>query len=614
VTDAAPDRVRLVDVLRGLTQSLPRVPGMLEAARVALRSDTQRVESIGAVLERNAAAHGGGIALRFEDLAWTHAELDARANRVARALASMGVVKRDAVAVAIDNRPALLVVVAALAKLGAVPALLNTNQRGRVLAHSMRVAGCTSAVIGAELWDAFAEVRREVDLSGPERVAWVTDRIGALGDGDGAPKTPRGPRSATDLAAVAREQSAATTPWTASVRVGDPCFYIFTSGTTGLPKASVMTHMRWVKAGYAFGRAALALTPDSCVYAPLPLYHNQALTVAWASAAVSGAALAFRPKFSASAFWDDCRRFGADAVIYIGELPRYLLNQPKGDHERDHRVRAALGNGLRADVWHPFKERFGIGEVFEIYAASEANTVFFNALNLERTVGICPTPHAIVRYDVERGEPVRNARGWMERVGVGETGLLLGKVSDRFRFDGYTDPRASEKKLLRDVFERGDVWFDSGDLLRRLGWGHAAFVDRIGDTFRWKSENVSTSEVELIVNQHPAVRESTVYGVELPGNEGRAGMVSLNVDGPAESFDFEALLSTCRRELPSYAIPLFVRVRSGLDTTGTFKHQKQRLRDEAWRCEEPVWVLWPGSDAYVRLRTGDEERIATERW
>lgn len=608
-------RIRLPDVVRGAVRSVPRVPGMAIAGAIAVRSDKGISESIGSYLERNAERYGAAPAVRFEDQVLSHAELDRRVNRVARALAEAGVASGAVVAVGLENRPEILVVVAALAKLGAVPAMLNTNQHGRVLAHSVTVAGSTWAILGAEMWEAFAEVRDEVGLSDPERVWWIADQPNACGGERHFAELPAGvPAAVRDLGAESYDRDGSPPPWTAAVRLGDPCFYIFTSGTTGLPKASVMTHMRWVKAGFAFGRAMLDLGPGDTVYTPLPLYHNQALTVAWASAAANGAAIASRRRFSTSQFFEDCRKHHAKAIVYIGEVPRYLLNAPPSDRDRDHGVRAAVGNGLRPDVWRRFQERFGIEHIFEIYAASEANTIFVNALNLERTVGVCPTPHAIVRYDVENGRPIRDAKGFMVRAKTGEAGLLLGKVSARFDFDGYTDPAASEKKLVRDVFEKGDVWYDSGDLLRKIGWGHAEFVDRVGDTFRWKSENVSTGEVEHTINQHPQVLESTVYGVEIPGNEGRAGMVTINTEVHPDAFDVDDLLERCRADLPPYAIPLFVRVRSELQTTGTFKHQKTRLREEAWNTDDPVWALWPGRDRYVRLDAETAEQVPAQRW
>lgn len=602
-------RVHLSDLARGLLGFLPRAPQGARAAVAAVRSDKKRPESIGVFLERNARTYGPALAIQFEDQTLSHRELDRRVNRTARAFARAGIGHGEAVAVLIENRPEVLVVVGALAKLGAAAALVNTHQRGDVLLHSLRAANARFAVVGAELWDAFCDVRDDAGLDA-DHTWWVADVAGACGVTPA--DTSACPVDARPLAAESAAHRDTPPPWTSAVRLGDACFYIFTSGTTGLPKASIMSHMRWVKAGHAFGGAMMALKPGETVYAPLPLYHNQALTVGWASAAVQGGCFAFRRKFSASRYWDDCRRFGAQALVYIGELPRYLMNQPPSDGDRDHSVRCAVGNGLRSDVWGPFRDRFNIPQIFEIYAASEANTIFLNALNIDRTVGFCPTPHAIVRFDNERGEPVKGEDGFLIHADIGEPGLLLGKVTERFQFDGYTDAGASEKKLMRDVFEPGDVWFNSGDLLRKIGWGHAEFVDRVGDTFRWKSENVATSEVEGAINPHPQVQECTVYGVEIPGTEGRAGMASLHVQCELDAFDFDDLLARCRAALPAYAVPLFVRLERALETTGTFKHKKTQLRDEGYACDSPVWVLWPGSDAYTRL--DDPNEVAGKRW
>jgi acyl-CoA synthetase (AMP-forming)/AMP-acid ligase II len=559
------------------------------------------VGSIGLRLEHNARHLKSAVAIRSAEETLSHGELNRRVNRTARAFARAGIRSGDAVGVLMDNRVAVFVMVGALSKLGAIAALVNTNQRGDVLTHSFTVARCAAAVVGEEHWPVFAEVSKAVKLP-PDRQFWVADSPDACGCGalDTRPEAQAPPES-VDLGEASFELNGADPVWTSAVRLGDPCFYIFTSGTTGLPKASVMTHMRWTKAGAAYGEAMLALSSDDCVYAPLPLYHNMALSVGWGSAATTGASLAIRRKFSASAYWSDCRDYGATALVYIGELPRYLLAATPGPGDRDHSVRAAVGVGLRPDLWTEFQERFGVPGIFETYAASEGNTIFLNAFNVQKTVGVCPTPHAIVKYDIENDEPVCDANGRLIRVGPGEAGLLLGKVTGRFDFDGYTDAKASEKKLIRGAFKDGDVWFNSGDLLRKVGWGHAEFVDRVGDTFRWKSENVATGEVENVINQVSWVAESTVYGVEVEGMEGRAGMVALTLC-PGAEFDSIDLGRTLSEKLPDYAIPVFVRLRSALDVTGTFKHQKTQLKKDGWdprSSADPVLVRAGGE--YVPL-------------
>jgi fatty-acyl-CoA synthase len=330
------------------------------------------------------------------------------------------------------------------------------------------------------------------------------------------------------------------------------------------------------------------------------------LTVALSSVLSSGAALALGKSFSASRFWDDVIRYDATAFVYIGEVCTYLLSQPTKDTDRKHRVRVIAGNGLRPAIWDEFTNRFGIDRVCEFYAASEGNTAFVNVLNIDKTTGICPTPVAFVEYN-ESGEPVRDKNGRVRKVKNGEPGLLLSKVSSFQPFDGYTDKQASEKKLVRDAFKEGDVWFNTGDLMRSQGFGHAAFTDRLGDTFRWKGENVATTEVEAAVSRDPQVQECTVYGVEVPGTGGRAGMVAIQLkDG--EEFEGKALANAVYDKLPAYAIPLFVRVVEELAHTSTMKSQKGDLRKQGYggvegdgeaKVEDPIYVLSGKGEGYV---------------
>ncbi len=301
---------------------------------------------------------------------------------------------------------------------------------------------------------------------------------------------------------------------------------------------------------------------------------------------------------------------GATSFVYIGEVCTYLLNQdPPKDTDRKHKVRVIAGNGLRPAIWDDFTERFGIDRVCEFYAASEGNTAFVNVLNVDKTTGICPTPVAFVEYD-ESGDPVRDKDGRVRKVANGEPGLLLSKVSNFQPFDGYTDKEATEKKLVRDAFKEGDVWFNTGDLMRSQGFGHAAFTDRLGDTFRWKGENVATTEVEAAVSTDPQVEEATVFGVEVPDTGGRAGMVAVQLK-EGQEFDGKALAKAVYDKLPGYAVPLFVRVVKELAHTSTFKSQKVDLRKEGYggssgegddddvKVEDPIYVL-SGRDEGVR--------------
>ncbi len=571
-----------------------KLPGIARGVPYILRKDKQRIQSIGTLLERNAQVHADRPALVCEDRRYTHWELDQEANRWADFYRRRGIVKGDAVAILFENRPEILFAVAGAAKLGAIAAVINTRQRRNVLAHSFGLCRAKLFVIGTELLDAFLEIRDQLEGAGPDRVFGFRDDPsdalpGTIGDGD---------------AAVA-EASTRRPPELDTVRLGDPVFYIYTSGTTGLPKASVMSHFRWVKASAAFGMIALGSRPTDVIYVSLPLYHNNALTVTWSSAVAGGSCMAISRKFSVSGFWDDIRRYQANSFCYIGELCRYLMNQPARPDDADNPVTKIIGNGLRPDIWKQFKTRFGIDEVYEFYGASEGNVVFVNALNVDCTVGMCPAPYAIVEYDVDTDQPVRDADGHLVEVPRGGVGLLVCEVSDKYSFDGYTNPAESERKLFRNAFTKGDVWFNSGDLLKDLGFRHAQFVDRIGDTFRWKSENVSTNEVAEVMNGFGQISETTVYGVAIPDADGKAGMAALVSEVDPARFDFTGLLDHLRTELPGYAWPRFLRFRAALEVTATLKQKKVGLKKQGWDLDQvggdPIYVLRSEKEGYRPL-------------
>lgn len=581
-----------------------KLPSVIEGLKYLRKTDKEEALSIGSYIERNAMLHPHHPAILYENQSFSHSTFNAWVNRYANYLASQGIRKGDVVSVLLENRPEVLVCVGALAKLGAVASLINTNQRREALIHSFNLSKPRAYIIGEELHPAFSEILDELPRT-DEPLYFLPD-TGKLPMPDGF----------IDLNDASDRASNVNPLTTGRVRMKDPCFYIFTSGTTGLPKASIMTHFRWVKASAGFGFCALNLKPGEAIYTALPLYHNNALTVAWSSASAGGAALALRRKFSVSQFWDDTRKFNAVAVCYIGELCRYLLNQPRRPDDAHNPVRRIVGNGLRPDVWMEFKERFDIPEVYEFYGASEGNVAFINLLNLDCTIGFCPLPYAIVQYDLDKDEPIRDSEGHFIKVGKGETGLLLGQVTKKTPFDGYTNKEASEKKLFRGVFEQGDLWFNSGDLLKDMGFRHAQFVDRLGDTFRWKGENVSTTEVDEVANSFFQVAEATTYGVDVPGTDGRAGMISLVLNVPLKDFDAAGLSNTLKQALPSYAVPVFIRLRSELEVTGTFKHRKVDLKKEGFdiaSLKDPVYAWLPKGDGYRKLTKKNHGEIVAKK-
>ncbi|MEC8050545.1 MAG: long-chain-acyl-CoA synthetase [Myxococcota bacterium] len=570
-----------------------KLPSVLTGLKYLKKTDKTEALSIGTYIEKNAELYPQHPAVLFENRTYSHSAFNAWVNRYANFLWDRGFRKGDAVAILLENRPEVLVTVGALAKIGAVASLINTNQRKDALVHSIKVTNPKAVVVGEELLDAYNEVAGDLELESDVPVYFITDT--------GKTSAPTGFQ---DLESLTEKVSAENPTSTLDVRLQDACFYIFTSGTTGLPKASIMTHFRWVKASAGFGYCALDLKPGEAIYCSLPLYHNNALTVAWSSASAGGAAMALRRKFSVSKFWDDTRKFNAVAICYIGELCRYLLNQAPDGRDADNPVVKVVGNGMRPDVWKSFKDRFGIDEVYEFYGASEGNIAFINLLNIDCTVGLCPLPYAIVKSDVESEAPVRASDGRFIKVARGETGLLIGQVTAKTPFDGYTNKEASEKKIFRDVFVDGDMWFNSGDLLKDMGYRHAQFVDRLGDTFRWKGENVSTTEVDEVCNGLEQVDEATTYGVAIPGTDGKAGMTSLVLSCDVKEFDLDGFAAHVLDKLPGYAVPRFIRLKSQLEITGTFKHRKGDLKKEGFDIslvKEPVYAMDLKSRKFIKV-------------
>jgi acyl-CoA synthetase (AMP-forming)/AMP-acid ligase II len=585
--------IGFVDLAVGILAMFWRVPTVYRVLRRIKKFRNDTPLSLGNCLEGNAARYGTKTALLYENVRLTHHELNCRVNQYGHYLASQGITKGDVVLVLVENRPELLMIIGALAKLGAISSLINPNLRGDVLRYSLGLTPGKHYIVGEELLEAFEEVKSGLSLTADDTLYYQRE--------SGATSAPEG---YVDLDAVIRQQPECNPPTTGHVTLGDPYAHVFTSGTTGLPKASIQTHRRWISGSLWFGKALMGLTPRDVYYCPLPFCHTNALQVAWAPAAGAGATLAMRRKFSASKFWDDVRRFDASVFIYIGEICRYLMNRPSRPDDRDHSVKMIIGNGLRADIWKAFKTRFGIRRVYEFYGAAEAPLTFVNLLNLDSTVGACLAPYSIVHFDADANEPVRGADGFMRRVAVGEIGLLLAEISEEFPFVGYADRRETEKKILRDVFRKGDAWFNSGDLVLNQGYRHVRFVDRLGDTFRWKGENVSTTEVEKVVNSLEQVAESTAYGVLIPGTEGRAGMVAIIPVAGIEDFDLSSLSQALVRGLPSYAVPKFARLTSEFETTATLKIKRNALRKDGFdpqKSTDPLFVLMPGTTEYRPL-------------
>lgn len=570
---------------------LPRLPVILKTANHIASLSAENRESWGSMLEEAAVRFPDNAAIKSAEGQYSWKTYNQWTNRYANTLISHGLTKGKTAVVFMENRPELLMVYSAVGKIGAINAMINTNLRLDALMHCLTLNPATVFIVGEEVLDAFEAVREGLGLKADQQVYFVADK--------GRITAPEG---YIDLKAATEEASRENPATTAAVKPDTPLAYVFTSGTTGgMPKAAVIMHRRLITSAYYNGRIILNLQPSDTLYVPLPFFHTNALALSWPSVFVTGAAVAIRRKFSVSNFWRDVRQYHVTAWCYIGELCRYLMNQPPRPEDSRNPLTRIIGNGLRPDIWQGFKKRFGIAKVYEIYGAAESNLYFVNMLNLNCTQGTCMAPYRIVTYDVEEDEPVRAQDGFMRTVGRGETGLLLGEISTDNPFVGYSSPAATDSKILKDVFAKGDAWFNTGDLIRDIGYGHIQFVDRTGDTFRWKGENVSTTEVEKVANSFAGVSLSAVYGITMPGGDGRAGMAAIIPEGDKDTFDLAGLAEHFQRSLPSYAVPKFIRMRTQLALTPTHKIKKIDLKKEGFDPDaagDAIYVLLPGASAY----------------
>jgi fatty-acyl-CoA synthase len=551
--------------------------------------------------EERARERGEHPFIVFEGRRISYAQIDALANRVAHAARELGLSRGDAAGLLMENRPEYVACWAGLAKLGVTVGLLNPNARGRALAHALDATSARAVLAGAECAVALDSLPAEARAGLDVRV--VPD--------PGQPAPPAPPFARDFGAALA---AASSDPPDAALRAGltagEPLFYIFTSGTTGLPKAARLSHMRWLGVGDAMSTLC-GYGQGDVIYCVLPLYHGAGGMVVVSSALAQGMTMVLRRRFSASAFWDEVREHGVTGCQYIGEMCRYLMNQPASPRDRDHGLRVMMGAGLGPDLFEEFRHRFGIENVFEGWSSTEANTSLINVDNRPGSCGRIPNASLhngrLIRYDVDTDTHPRDERGFCIPCREGEVGEFIGAIPDlpgsgAGRFEGYTSKQATEAKILRGVFAPGDAWYRSGDLLRRDADDYYYFVDRIGDTFRWKSENVSTQEVAEALHGFPGVAVANVYGVRVPGMEGRAGMAALVMqDGHA--FDPRAFHAHVEGELPRYAAPVFVRIASEADVTSTFKLRKIDLQREGYGAAvaDPQYVRDDRLGAYAPL-------------
>ena len=538
------------------------------------------------------------IAIYFEDKEITYKEFINRANQYSHWFLDNGLKKGDVVALLMENRPEFLMSWIGIAQVGGTTALINTNLTGHPLNHSLSISGAKKLILGKELLDNFETTNDSIKSSFQ---VWV----------EGESNKTKFNNLNQNL-----EKFETIKPTVAyNVTNQDVALYIYTSGTTGDPKAATITHRRLRLMLMGFASAVLPKKTDK-VYNVLPLYHSAGGIIAVGLALTSGASLVLKRKFSVNDFWLDVKKYNVTIFQYIGELCRYLLNAPKNKFENNHNLRIATGNGLRPDIWDDFKNRFKIKKILEFYGATEGNISLINYDGKSGAIGRVPSylksmlNIEIVKFDVEKEEPLRDEKGFCIPCEIDEVGEAIGEIQiDAGGFDGYVDKQATQKKILRDVFTKDDQWFRSGDLLSRDKDGYFYFVDRIGDTFRWKGENVATSEVAHAFQGFHNIEEVNVYGVDLPGNDGRAGMAAIVTKS---DIDLEELYNHLKNSLPSYAMPIILRVQKEIEITGTFKHKKVDLVKEGYNPQnvlDPLFFIDDKNGNYINLDDNLYEKI-----
>jgi fatty-acyl-CoA synthase len=538
---------------------------------------------------------GTAPALASPEASMTYGQLGFRCNQYSRWGISKGLESGDAVSLLMANCAEYLPIWLGLTRIGVVVALVNSQLAGNVLAHSINIVGPTYLIVGADLARRVADVR-------PLLPASLACRVLGSSPVDLKPLE-------TELAAMAGEPLRSSE--CAAPPIDATALYIYTSGTTGLPKAAKVSHYRLMQWSHWFA-GMLDTRPSDRMFNCLPLYHSVGGVVATFATLVSGGTVVIRPRFSASDFWRDVRDERCTLFQYIGELCRYLVNTPHQPIEIEHSLRMACGNGLRPEVWEPFKTRFRIPRILEYYASTEGNFSLYNCEGQPGAIGRIPAflssrlPVALLQFDLDTAEPRRNAEGFCERCSPNEIGEAVGLMPDAQgqragRFEGYADAEASARKVLRNVFKEGDAWYRTGDLMRRDERGFYYFVDRVGETYRWKGENVSTAEVLTALTASRGVIDGVVYGLMVPGTDGRAGTAALMVNG---EFDLAAFRAEVAMRLPPYARPVFLRIVSTLEATATFKPRKQDLVEAGFdpgRVSDPLYFDDSRLQRYVPL-------------
>ncbi|MHA1986336.1 MAG: long-chain-acyl-CoA synthetase [Promethearchaeota archaeon] len=544
--------------------------------------------SFGIIIEQHAEKISDEISLLFKNVSWSWQTLNQECNKIANFFLKNSLKSGEVIAVMMENSPEFISIITGINKIQGISSLINVNQRRQALIHSFKISEPLWIIIDGDCLPAFKEVFS--DLKFDKNKVFVINNH------------QKYDHNFIDFQKELENISIENPATTFKSYLTDMSVYIFTSGTTGLPKAALQDNRRILN---PFGWLAFESTQNDVIYSPLPLYHSLALVVGWAGAIQVGAAYAFRKRFSASEFWKDIKKFGATCFMYIGELPRYLINRPESEYVENSTLKKMLGVGFRKDIWEIFKKRFQIKHILEFYGATEGAAGLFNLEEVPGMIGRRTIPGLIIAVKVneETGEFYKDEKGHLIECISGETGMMLAQIIETSAFLGYKDEKKTNQRLLRNVLEEGDAYFNTGDLVNLHDDNWVSFADRYGDTFRWKGENVSTMEVESILNAYGGFEMCNVYGVEIPNTDGKAGMICIKLDDK-KSFDTEIFSKFVMNNLPKYSIPIFIRIIDELEFTGTHKLRKVNLRKQGYdinTIEDQIYFWDSSSNRYKKF-------------
>ena len=545
--------------------------------------------------DNNVKKRPNDIAFIFEGVEITWKEADEQTNKYAGFLKSQNINKGDCFAILMDNSPDFLMLLLASFRVGSLAALINTTVSGEGLKHVIGISDVKLITAGASHLEKLSSALGDSDLK----------NIPIFGMED----NEKIPDQVEDIKKLSKQFSTFI-PYQPIMK--DVAAYIFTSGTTGLPKAALVDHAKLVKGSFAGHFLCFNFNKNDRLYMTLPLYHSTGLILGWAASLRSGCPNLIKSKFSASDFWNDVKKYNVNKFIYVGELCRYLMNLPPSDGDKDNPITQISGNGLRPDIWESFQKRFNISKIVEIYGATEAVGMTINSFGRSGMIGRKRSDSTIIHCNKDDGSPILNDEGFCTKVSEGETGLYIQKISSSAKFQGYLDAQASNKKILQNVFKTGDQYFNTGDLITLHDNNWLSFADRVGDTYRWKSENVSTMEVAAILNNASGVMDCNVYGVQVDSAEGKAGMAAMNV---SDEFSFISFIEHVNKNLNTFQKPYFLRLTKEMQTTGTFKHQKEDLKKQGFNpslIKDKLYFLQKNNYVeidqalYNRIHSGDE--------